>query len=115
MAEYFLDSGLVSTKSFEFQTDKEAWEHLRLLLKRYKSGSIDVYMYKMVRIPINNEKEYLELYNRSCGTYSNGEFITVGKTELKGKIVVMAGDTACPWSFKGDFAVLNEKPQEAKQ
>jgi len=65
MAKYKLSTGLATVRENpEFETDKEAWEYLRLILpNKYAT------LYKEIEVEIahNNEVEYVPIWNSKYG------------------------------------------------
>lgn len=65
MSKYKLSTGLWTVKETpEFNSDEEAWEYLRLILP---NKFATLYKEVEVKLPYNNEEEYIKIHNAKYG------------------------------------------------
>lgn len=111
MARYKLSNALRYCEPKEFKTDKAAWNNLRKqFIFKEKDGSVSgcfICLRKEieVEVPINNEEEYVKMYNAKYGPRPYGygpddaELMKVGEPNIhKIWIPILEGITTHPYS-----------------
>ena len=111
MAKYKLFTGLWETPLEEFNSDKEAWNGLRKMLPNKYAC---LYKIISIKVPINNEAEYVEKYNAKYGPKPIGygpkgaKLMHVGEKYMEStvKIPILEGITSDEYNPSAKVPIL---------